>query len=251
MSSKPGTIPTWDSTVANVSTPASLQQTNGYQTNDVPTSAVWNFLFYWIYQWIQYISDGVFTGNMEVTGNLKVDGTTQLVGALEVDAGIHASGGGPATFPNGLTSSAEISGTSVGFTSGVVVNVSTFNSTDDPTRSGGTHTRAIGKWTFTGTSVAIYYPIDFLQSGDVITSYTVGITKSGTSNVVHVGLVSQAAGSDTALTAGNTSSLTVGPQIIGEPSLTLTTSGIQYAVKVSPGDSGDAIGDVKVTFHRP
>ena len=59
MSAKPATLPVWDSNKTNVTTPSGGQQTDGYATNAMPPSGIWNFLFGWITSWLSYLSDGI------------------------------------------------------------------------------------------------------------------------------------------------------------------------------------------------
>src|SRR6185295_3923351 len=58
---KPTHIPTWDTDLTNATEPTSGLKSDGYATDDVPTSANINWLFAYIYLWLKWIDDGIWT----------------------------------------------------------------------------------------------------------------------------------------------------------------------------------------------
>lgn len=92
MSTKPSAPFVWDSTLTHIVAVTSGHATSGFVNNEIPGSGELNSAFNVIGTWTQYLSDGVFSGNVEITGNLKVDGTTEAVGALTADATSHLVG---------------------------------------------------------------------------------------------------------------------------------------------------------------
>lgn len=51
---KPATLPTWDTNATNVATPSAGALSDGFVAGDRPPAKWWNWLFYWITQWIAY-----------------------------------------------------------------------------------------------------------------------------------------------------------------------------------------------------
>src|SRR5688572_4558252 len=67
MANKPTTIPRFAGTdestpAANVVEPASGQKDTGWTQSQKPPSSYFNWLLFWIYAWIQYLSDGALRG---------------------------------------------------------------------------------------------------------------------------------------------------------------------------------------------
>ena len=60
----PAQLPTWDTSLANTIALTGTHQTNGFVTNEIPTSGEANTLFAFLYLWCKYLSDGDLTGNL-------------------------------------------------------------------------------------------------------------------------------------------------------------------------------------------
>lgn len=73
MSTKPATLPTWNTGGANRSAPSAGQAIAGSATGDQLPSGWLNYWLYWIFSWLEYVRDGVFTSS---TGNALVGETT-------------------------------------------------------------------------------------------------------------------------------------------------------------------------------
>ncbi len=82
---KPSTVPTFDTNVTNITTPASGLLDDGYPDDDIPTAANFNWLFYWLGQWCAYIDAGIWDGDLEVDGNLSTTGDFEVDGTTTVE----------------------------------------------------------------------------------------------------------------------------------------------------------------------
>lgn len=91
--SQPSTLPTWDSTAVNITTPGS-EQTNGWAPTQAPSAEVFNWFFYWVYRWLYYLqhittealtwtaahafNGGLSASSATVSGTLGVTGASTL-----------------------------------------------------------------------------------------------------------------------------------------------------------------------------
>jgi hypothetical protein len=55
--SKPTVLPTWDTDVTNITVPSSALLEDGWPYDDIPTAANFNWLFYYITQWIDWMGN--------------------------------------------------------------------------------------------------------------------------------------------------------------------------------------------------
>lgn len=92
MSTKPTTLPTWDSGSVNLVAPTGGHQASGFAANEVPTSSEMNGLLQLIGKWAQYLNDGAFTGGASVAGGLAVD-TLGASGLITANAGVTVASG--------------------------------------------------------------------------------------------------------------------------------------------------------------
>lgn len=79
MASKPTKVPRWAATAPSTITgtiaePSEDKKTVGFVTREKPPSQFLDWLFYIIYTWLQYLSDGAFVGNHSIAGSLTVGG---------------------------------------------------------------------------------------------------------------------------------------------------------------------------------
>lgn len=72
---KPIHLPTFDTNLTNSVEPVSGRKTDGWATNDIPTSANFNWLFAYIYLWIKWVDDGIWSCvSLEITtGDLTLN----------------------------------------------------------------------------------------------------------------------------------------------------------------------------------
>lgn len=61
MSTKPATLPTWNTGGANRSAPSGAQEIAGSATGDQLPSGWLNYWLYWIFSWLEYVRDAAFT----------------------------------------------------------------------------------------------------------------------------------------------------------------------------------------------
>ena len=109
MSVKPSAaqLPTWDTNSTNASAITAAHKTDGYLANAVPTSGELNTLLLFHYLWIQYLSDGAFSGassfdsSLAVTGALSTASTLGVTGAATVGGTLGVTGA--ATLTGGAT----------------------------------------------------------------------------------------------------------------------------------------------------
>lgn len=101
MSTKPGSLPTWDTTLANVSAITAGHQTNGFLANAMPTSGELNTLFNFYYLWCQYLSDGNFQGTATFSSTLGVTGLITATGGITCAANTHVTVSGTGLYKHG------------------------------------------------------------------------------------------------------------------------------------------------------
>ena len=103
---KPTVLPRFAETAAgvaatNIAVPTSGQQDTGWTTGQAPPSGVFNFLLRYIYDWIQYVRDAVFTATaasaldgLKATGDGVGAGVNGFGGASGPGVAAAAGGGG-------------------------------------------------------------------------------------------------------------------------------------------------------------
>lgn len=115
---KPVKLPQWDTNLTNSVEPVSGRKTDGYATNDVPASSNLNFLFAYIYLWLKWVDDGVWTAvSLVLSGTFSSRGITST--GIDGDGSIAlvATPGGTFTGGNGSGGGSSANGAA-----GVVLN---------------------------------------------------------------------------------------------------------------------------------
>lgn len=87
MSTKPTTVPTWDSTLANVSAITGGHATSGFAASAIPTSGELNTLFGYLSQWAQYLNDQNFTGAATFAAAVGITGLLTASGGVTLPTG--------------------------------------------------------------------------------------------------------------------------------------------------------------------
>ena len=246
---KPTTVPLWATGAAAIVAPTTGKQGIGWTSAEKMPAEYANFLSYWCGQWLAYLNAGNMDGAFTFNNTVQVTGILTALDKVYATTGYYGAAGAKALLPNGLST------TTISFSTDVVVPIPTYLSVAATGASG--YVRTAGSWLLAvnAGSDYIYYPIIGLQAGDVITQYNLGITKNDTTSNLTALLVSSTT-TDSSASAGCTTTLSSGPQLIGESGLTVTTAGsTQYYIRVQPGTgvtpSADRIGNVSVRFHRP
>jgi hypothetical protein len=75
MSTKPVTLPRWANVGGDIVTPLTGKQDIGWVEGEDPPAPYFNWLFYNLYKWAEYLNDGALSGNHSIAGNLSVTGT--------------------------------------------------------------------------------------------------------------------------------------------------------------------------------
>ena len=88
MSTKPATLPTWNTGGANRSAPSGAQEIAGSATGDQLPSGWLNYWLYWIFSWLEYVRDAAFTST---TGNGASGDTSH--NSYAGLSGVHAGSG--------------------------------------------------------------------------------------------------------------------------------------------------------------
>lgn len=85
------TLPVWDSNGTNITATTAGHQSDGYGTNEIPTSGELNYFMRQCYLCLAYIittrileGDYQFTDNVDIDGDLDVGGNTSIGGALTI-----------------------------------------------------------------------------------------------------------------------------------------------------------------------
>lgn len=73
MSTKPSTLPEWNTGGANRTTPSPTRKVLGWLLGERPAGSYFNFLFYWIFKWVEYLKEGAIVA--DVNNSITVSGT--------------------------------------------------------------------------------------------------------------------------------------------------------------------------------
>lgn len=101
MSTKPATIPSWNTGGANRTTPTPTKLALGHTNGGQPASSEENWLSYWLCKWVEYLSDGALTGNHTIGGTLGVTGLITASAGVTAAANQHITVSGTGEFKHG------------------------------------------------------------------------------------------------------------------------------------------------------
>ena len=73
MSSKPTTLPAWNTDETNNTEPSAGQKATGWEPNQQGVSDYMNWWMFLVYQWTQYLNDGELQGDVTIDGTLTVE----------------------------------------------------------------------------------------------------------------------------------------------------------------------------------
>jgi hypothetical protein len=119
MSTKPTTLPIWNTALTNNVTPSGAKQAAGFSVSEAPSSSYQNWWQNLVYQWSQYLSDAVFTTSVTngtcftATGNGTGAGVSGTGGASN-GKGVVGQGSGTGTGVQGTGGSTGAGITGVG-----------------------------------------------------------------------------------------------------------------------------------------
>jgi len=107
---KPTTLPTWDTTAVNITTPVG-EQSVGWGTDQAPSAQVFNWLHYWTYRWAEYINSaiGMAADAWAWTGRHSFIRAHASESAVEISN----TGGGQALVVTGPSTTGSLDSTSI------------------------------------------------------------------------------------------------------------------------------------------
>jgi hypothetical protein len=117
MSTKPATVPQWDTNQTNIATPAAGKLTDGWEDDEQPPASWFNWFFYWVWKWVEYLRDQVFTGGLQVTGAASGTGVYGIGGTGNA-FGVRGDGSGSGSGVRGIGGATGIGGEFTGGASG-------------------------------------------------------------------------------------------------------------------------------------
>lgn len=121
MATKPTNTAAWNTGGANNVEPNGAKKILGWITNEAPPSATFNWWQKLIHEWVAYLSDGIFTGGLQVTGAAAGNGVTGIGGTGNtkgvVGTGIGTGTGVEGT--GGATNGTGVKGVGTGAGTGV------------------------------------------------------------------------------------------------------------------------------------
>lgn len=113
---KPTKLPEFNSGLANQTEPSGGKKILGWTLNEIPPSGYFNWLFYYIYLWLKWIDDGVWTAiSLTLSGALTVDSLavanniTQSAGTASLN-NVTCGTITPGTLTLGVASQATVAG---------------------------------------------------------------------------------------------------------------------------------------------
>jgi hypothetical protein len=210
---KPVKLPQWNTDLSNQTEPSAGQKTTGWTFKQKAISAYFNWLFYWIYQWIVWLDAGVWTAvSLALTGDL--------------------------TAVN-LVASANVTGASLHFTTEVLSDCFQSDAFDNTaTIAIATHTRDLDQLIIAASATPIYWPMRGLVPGDVLTNVTFALRKNtNNTNTVTADIVYHNGSGETGSGAAFTdNSNALGLIIFAKTNYNITVvAGRRYYIKFTPG----------------
>ena len=144
------------------------------------------------------------------------------------------------------------------FETAVARTLNPISSTDNISGAPGlTHSRSRDGWSFAANAVKVWYSIDFLQPGDVITNLASSLTKHTSSGTFKIEIIHTTSSGDFIESGTTFSNSANAPGLVslgGAVSVTIQ-AGLVYYVQITPTGnatpSADSIDSVGISFKRP
>jgi hypothetical protein len=92
MATKPSSTPRWANVGGDIVEPAGGKKDVGWVAEEKPPAQYFNWLLNLTWQWLEYLNDGIFDGNVQfldnvdIDGDLNVDGSFTIGGAFTIQA---------------------------------------------------------------------------------------------------------------------------------------------------------------------
>lgn len=247
MSAKPTKLPEWASSGTHIIEPSAGKKSDGHLSGEQPVPDYVNWVLNTNYQWAQYVN-AVFTASGTATGDIALSGGATFGGTV-VAANVTTSAN--------VTATGYVDGATVCFENPVTRLLSQLSSTDVINGApGGVHSKSRYGWSFAANNVPVYYDLaPLLQSGDVITEFTLSLTKTtDAAHTVKAELIQTTSVGD-AVVPGTTftnSAANPGTVILGG-TFSVAVAGLpMYYLRITPsGAAGDSMGLAQVSFKRP
>lgn len=259
MAAKPSAVPEFNSSSGvNNTEPSPQKKASGWAPGEKPKAQYFNWLFRLIWQWIQYLSDGAFSGahtfdsTVSVTGALSALSTFAATGLITATAGLtaavnqHITVSGTGRFKHGALS--------------LPIAAASFQPSDMsgggtlPILSGGT-------WTFAGTTPGDRIQAGFsLPVGARLISVTWVFNKGGNAiameftafkrDLVGGGSATVIGGSPAGIVSDTTSGSSY--KSAASPTFNETiASGFQYWLEAKAGHSAHRFGHAVLSYDTP
>lgn len=91
MATKPSIVPTWNTGGANNTAPTAPKIVLGFENGERAASSYFNNRMKWYGEWLQYLSDGAFTGNHTFGGTVGITGAVTCSSTLGVTGAVTLS----------------------------------------------------------------------------------------------------------------------------------------------------------------
>ena len=238
MSTKPATVATWDTSLANLVAPTAGHKLSGYVVNEVPTSGELNGQLNLIGLWAQYLSDAVLTGGASVAGALAVTGGLTTDSA-QVNGALGATG--VVTFASSARQS--------------VADTIMIGANEGMTTTAGPTLDVNGyRWVFGTSSGRLHYPCTGLRANDKIVAWRTFVQKLSTSGTIVASLrkFDYATQVETLINTATSSTGAGLYQLANTAAEVLNNAGAFYYVVVSGGGTtGDFGHHCSIDYIRP
>lgn len=212
--------------------PNSGQRDSGWTLNQIGISTIDNYIKRQFYLWMKYLSDGALTGNHTITGTLNVSGL------VTADAGVTC----------GANQNVIVSGT------GKYRRGSKIRRFSVTRKTYSVGTLGDGVWTSSAPGQSIQLPLDGFEEGERITAVSVRVDPAGAA-AMSFSIFKRVDGG-----SGSPSQFDSNPSS-GTALQTITASGMTevisaatlaiYELRITAGQSGDAVYSISVTTDVP
>jgi len=221
MTTRPTSYPEWGSNLSNVVEPLAGQKASGWAVGQTGVGSYENWKANLVDNWLRYLDERVTTGVQHIP----------------------ATAGALTAWPSH------------------VKYLPFLDATDAPETPASTHihTQTSGSYTLAADGRAIYFPID-LETGDVITSYSLGVNKTtGAAVVLNSQLIYTETGVENATAGYTVANSSAAPGLVQltpspTPSPAIVVAGRTYYIKFFLSgtlNTGDVIYTAQVTYSRP
>lgn len=255
MSSKPTSVPRWNTAGHNRVEPAAFEKVEGWENGARPASSTFNWLQGLTGDWCQYLSDGALSGNHTIAGTL---GVTSLAVTTGATVGTTLAVTGAATFSSSVAIGGNVTTDIVLATDKHVV-LQGDGSIKHGDRQVNVAPRVIATtgavawdfsnrwWASTGAG-QVSIAVD-VQQHERIRSVSVVRAGNSSCNVTMDVIRLDAAGAATVVSSNDVPSATWGPQTAVTPNWTI--GGESVVVNVTFSATGGKLRQLLVTYDRP